>query len=171
MLWLYFYREMCFFLMNIFNLSRYSAYSLHVKHVKGGCYAFLVIFFKDLFIYLFLERAEGWKKERETLICCLLQAPNQGPGLQPRHVPKWLFGLQDLPSFLKAHIITDVSPPPSSLSPCCLCMKFHIMYICICVYNLLKWNLYNIKLTILKWVIQWDLVHSVTQQVPLPIYN
>ena len=53
--------------------------------------------FKD-FIYLFLERGEGRKKERErninacmrdTSTSCHSHAPNWGPGLKPRHV-LWL---------------------------------------------------------------------------------
>ena len=44
-------------------------------------------FFYD-FIYLFLERGERRKKERETSMCgCFSSAPYWGPGLQPRHVP------------------------------------------------------------------------------------
>ena len=52
------------------------------------------IFLKKDFIYLFLERREGREREgekhrceRETLISCLLHAPNWGPGPQPKHVP------------------------------------------------------------------------------------
>ena len=51
-------------------------------------------FFKRYFIYLFLEREEGRKKGKQisvwldTLICCLSNAPNWGPGPQPRHVPR-----------------------------------------------------------------------------------
>ena len=47
----------------------------------------LIIYFKRF--YLFLERGEGKEKERErnTLIGCFSQAPNWGPGLQPRQVP------------------------------------------------------------------------------------
>ena len=46
--------------------------------------------FHHLFKVFILEREEG----RETWMCkrnfgCLLHTPNQGPGLQPRHVP-WL---------------------------------------------------------------------------------
>ena len=53
-------------------------------------------FLKD-FIYLFIFRErerererEGEKHqcERETSVGCLLCTPNQGPGLQPRHVPR-----------------------------------------------------------------------------------
>ena len=44
--------------------------------------------FKILFIY-FLEEEEEREKERETSVCgCLLRAPHQGPGLQPRQVPQ-----------------------------------------------------------------------------------
>ena len=41
-----------------------------------------------LFIYLFFwEIEEGREKEKETSMGCLWHAPNQGPGLQPRHAP------------------------------------------------------------------------------------
>ena len=52
--------------------------------------------FKKDFIYLFVFRERGREGEREgekhqcvreTSISCLFYAPNQGPGLQPRHVP------------------------------------------------------------------------------------
>ena len=48
----------------------------------------LFYFLKD-FIYLFLERGKERRKGgRETSVCgCFLNAPYQGPGLQPRHVP------------------------------------------------------------------------------------
>ena len=59
----------------------------------------LSLTFKNLFIYLFLERREGRKTGRETSMCeryidllhlsCLSHIPTWGPGLQPRHVP-WL---------------------------------------------------------------------------------
>ena len=52
----------------------------------GGNFSFF-FFFKQL-IYLFLERGEGRKKEREISMCgCLSCGPHWGPGLQPRHVP------------------------------------------------------------------------------------
>ena len=46
-------------------------------------------------MYLFLEReGKGGRRRgdkhvcvRETLVCCLLNTPNWGPGPQPRHVP------------------------------------------------------------------------------------
>ena len=51
-------------------------------------------FLKKDFIYSFLERGEGKERGRETLMCernssigCLSHAPNQGLGLQPRHMP------------------------------------------------------------------------------------
>ena len=48
-----------------------------------------ILFFQD-FIYLFLDRGEGWERGRETSMCgCLLCALYWGPGPQPRHVP-WL---------------------------------------------------------------------------------
>ena len=49
------------------------------------------LFYFILRFYLFLEEAKGRRKRRrETSVCaCLLRAPYQGPGLQPRHVP-WL---------------------------------------------------------------------------------
>ena len=47
-------------------------------------------FFKNLFIYLFLERGEGRERGRETSMCgCLSHTFHWGPGPQPRHVP-WL---------------------------------------------------------------------------------
>ena len=36
--------------------------------------------------YLFLERGEGRKRQRETSMGCLSHAPKWGPSLQPRHV-------------------------------------------------------------------------------------
>ena len=53
-------------------------------------------FFKKDFIYLFILREMGREEEREgekhrcvreTSIGCLSHTLNQGPGLQPRHVP------------------------------------------------------------------------------------
>ena len=46
------------------------------------------LFLKKDFIYLFLEKGAGNEKE-ETLIGCLSQAPNQGPGLKPRLWADW----------------------------------------------------------------------------------
>ena len=43
---------------------------------------------KKIFLIYFLEKGEGREKERETLLGCLLQAPNQGPAPQPRHGPQ-----------------------------------------------------------------------------------
>ena len=55
---------------------------------------FIYIYIFKIFIYLFLETGEVREREgekhcyvRETVICCLSEALNQGPGLQPRHVP------------------------------------------------------------------------------------
>ena len=42
---------------------------------------------KDLFIYFQREGKGGRKGGRETSIGYLSHTPNQGPGLQPRHVP------------------------------------------------------------------------------------
>ena len=53
---------------------------------------FNLFFFFKRFIYLFLERGEGRKKERErnfNVWLPLVHPPTGGPGLQPRHVP-WL---------------------------------------------------------------------------------
>ena len=47
---------------------------------------FLTTYLFKIFIYLFLDRGEGWEKERERNISC---GPHWGPGPQPRHVP-WL---------------------------------------------------------------------------------
>ena len=82
-----------------FNGSQtYDPWGSHVMEFHS-----FFFFFKD-FIYLFLERGkEGREKHQcasETLIGCLSQAPNPGPGLQPRHVPwleikPWPLGLWD----------------------------------------------------------------------------
>ena len=52
---------------------------------------FIILFFKILFIYLYLERGKGGRKRgREISMCgCLWCVPYWGPGPQPRHVP-WL---------------------------------------------------------------------------------
>ena len=57
------------------------------------CYYYIPIpnwiFFFEI-IYLFLDRGEGRKREKETSMCgCLSCAPYWGPGPQPRHLP-WL---------------------------------------------------------------------------------
>ena len=56
------------------------------------CGVFLKSFFNDLFLFREMGRVgarEGEKHQcvRDTLAGCLSHAPNQGPGLQPRHVP------------------------------------------------------------------------------------
>ena len=61
---------------------------------QGSQSVFCFHFLKSLFIFRETGR-EGRREEekhwcvRETWISCLSQAPHQGPGLQPRHVP-WL---------------------------------------------------------------------------------
>ena len=69
------------------------------SHGLDGNWAGLVFFnlfaFKD-FIYLFLERGEGREKEMKRNISVREKhwsvasgaCPNQGPNLQPRHVPR-----------------------------------------------------------------------------------
>ena len=56
----------------------------------------LDVMLKKIYIYLFIFRARGGEAEREgekhqcardTLIGCLLNVPNWGLGLQPRHGP------------------------------------------------------------------------------------
>ena len=52
--------------------------------------ALTFIYFCKDFIYFIFREGEEREKGRETSMCgCLSRAPNQGPGLQPRHVP-WL---------------------------------------------------------------------------------
>ena len=54
------------------------------------CLYFSWSFFKKDFIHLFLERRRNGERGEKYQMCgCLLHAPNQGPDLQPRHVP-WL---------------------------------------------------------------------------------
>ena len=46
--------------------------------------------FLRFYLFIFREGKGGRKRGRETSICgCLLHAPDQGPGPQPRHAP-WL---------------------------------------------------------------------------------
>ena len=82
--------------------TSYLGTALEFQSLKDKCYVLVFclvgsFLFKVLFIYLFLERGEGRKTERErsikverdTSIGCLSPPHNWGPGLQPRHVP-WL---------------------------------------------------------------------------------
>ena len=71
------------------SIPRYSV------HFYWCCkWALAFTFLKDL-IYLLLERGAGREKERERSISvwerlvASHKVPNQGPGLEPRHVP-WL---------------------------------------------------------------------------------
>ena len=70
--------------------SRIRNLEMGPRHLHHDQFPTWFFFFKD-FIYLFLERGEGKKKERrETSVCgCLSSTPYWGPSLQPRHVP-WL---------------------------------------------------------------------------------
>ena len=74
-----------------------AADALHSSHgglLEGALASSILLFFSKFYLFIFRERGrkgerEGEKHpcERETFIGCLLQAPNQGPGLQPRPVP------------------------------------------------------------------------------------
>ena len=65
-------------------------YASTVTFLQFSHLAIYLNFFED-FIYLFLERTEGRRKERERNINVWLPLtpPNWGPGPKPRHVP-WL---------------------------------------------------------------------------------
>ena len=57
------------------------------------------VYFKNLFIYLFLESGEGRERGRETLVCgCLLHALYWGPDLahNPGMYPDWELELATL---------------------------------------------------------------------------
>ena len=58
---------------------------------------FLFLFFKDLFIYLFLEREEGREKEREKHQCVVISMhapPTQDLARNPGICPDWELNLQ-----------------------------------------------------------------------------
>ena len=65
----------------------FSCICVYFSHqlIKNFCF-FIFYLFED-FIYLFLDREEGRKKERERNINVWLPLahPHRGPGLQPRH--------------------------------------------------------------------------------------
>ena len=66
-----------------------------------GNYSFSFSFFKRFYLFIFKEQGREGEREgekhrcaRETLIGHLLHAPNQGPGLQPRHEPRLGIGTE-----------------------------------------------------------------------------
>ena len=75
------------------NLKIYRIYSditSLISNITNFCLLSLLLFLR---FYLFLDREEGGGREGEkhrceieTWISCLPQAPNLGPGPQPRHV-------------------------------------------------------------------------------------
>ena len=76
--------------------------------------AFKFIFFKDLFIYLFLEGKGRRKIGRETSMCgCLSCTPCWGPGLQPKQVP-WLGIKPETLWFTGPHSVHWATPARSS---------------------------------------------------------
>ena len=115
------------------KMKEYSTYPQRVCCLPiimhGSHQLFFSFFFCCLSFYLFFRnkgrvgerKGKKHRCARETSISCLLLTPNQGPNLQPRHLPQprinwWPLGLQDnaqptephqsgqLPSALNAQI-------------------------------------------------------------------
>ena len=102
----FFLDKLCWFLSNTFSISSklililpysnlkiyriYSDITSLISNITNVCLLSLLLFLR---FYLFLDREEGGGREGEkhrceieTWISCLPQAPNLGPGPQPRHV-------------------------------------------------------------------------------------
>ena len=102
----------------------------------------------EFYLFIFGERGREGEKHRcvrETSIDCLPH-PDRGPGPQPRPVPWW-------------ESTGDLSLCRWRPTDWATLVRVH-GFCFVFLSNLLRGNLNNIKLTISKWTIQWQLVHS-----------